>query len=165
MKYWIGVVSWNHVQHGLSGGFAQVCHGKMAPLRRMQQGDVLFYYSPKTDMHGGQNMQCFTAVGHVLSEQPYPFQMTPDFCPHRVDIAWLPAEHAPIRPLLPELSFIHDLQRWGYPFKRGHFEINAADAQRIAQAMNIALPTDTNTYEETTHEYDPQPQKQARLPF
>lgn len=52
MTGWLGVVSRAHVQRGVSGGFAQVCHGKAAPLRRMQTGDWLIYYSPSTEMGG-----------------------------------------------------------------------------------------------------------------
>lgn len=39
-RYWIGVVSKNHVLRGVEGGFAQVGHGKGAPLRRMAPGEV-----------------------------------------------------------------------------------------------------------------------------
>ena len=42
---------------------------------------------------------------------------------------------APIRPLLPQLSFITDKQRWGYPFRRGLFEIDAADMAVIREAL------------------------------
>lgn len=27
-KFWVGVVSKEHVQRGVTGGFCQVCHGK-----------------------------------------------------------------------------------------------------------------------------------------
>ncbi len=36
MKYWVGVVSESHVNLGIKGGFAQLCHGKRAPLSKMQ---------------------------------------------------------------------------------------------------------------------------------
>ena len=49
-RFWIGVVSENHVKIGVKGGFCQVCHGKGAPLRRMNKGDYLLYYSPKIDL-------------------------------------------------------------------------------------------------------------------
>jgi hypothetical protein len=37
-RYWIGVASKEHVQRGVLGGFAQVCHGKAGPLNRMEEG-------------------------------------------------------------------------------------------------------------------------------
>jgi hypothetical protein len=33
--YWVGVVSKEHVDIGVAGGFAQVNHGKAGPLERM----------------------------------------------------------------------------------------------------------------------------------
>ena len=46
VRYWLGVVSRAHVERGVAGGFAQLCHGRAAPLARMQTGDWLIYYSP-----------------------------------------------------------------------------------------------------------------------
>lgn len=36
-KFWVGVVSKEHVQRGVKGGFCQVCHGKKGPLNRMKK--------------------------------------------------------------------------------------------------------------------------------
>ncbi|MDQ7862723.1 hypothetical protein RCO48_21920 [Peribacillus frigoritolerans] len=33
-RYWIGVASRDHVMKGIDGGFAQLCHGKEAPLKK-----------------------------------------------------------------------------------------------------------------------------------
>lgn len=46
MKYWIGVVSKEHVMIGVKGNFVQVCHGKGWPLKRMQAEDFFIHYSP-----------------------------------------------------------------------------------------------------------------------
>ena len=51
-RFWIGVVSKEHVLRGVEGGFCQVCHGKKAPLNRMEKGDYLLYYSPKYQLNG-----------------------------------------------------------------------------------------------------------------
>lgn len=140
VRFWLGVVSANHVERGVAGGFAQVCHGKLVPLRRMQVGDVLFYYSPRSEMRGGQAVQAFTAVGRVVS-LPYRFAMSADFVPHRVDVDWLPAQSAPIRPLLARLQFVHNAPQgnWAYLLHRGHFEMGAHDARLIAHAMRTPL--------------------------
>jgi hypothetical protein len=42
---------------------------------------------------------------------------------------------ADIRPLIPELSFIQDKDRWGYSFRTGFFEISVADFERIASPI------------------------------
>ena len=136
-RYWIGVVSRAHVQGGVAGGFAQLCHGKERPLRRMRTGDWLAYYSPRTDREGGEPIQAFTAIGRVAADDVYPYAMGEAFVPFRRDVRYLRCREAAIAPLLDRLSFIKDKARWGYPFRAGHFEIGAADFALIAEAMGV----------------------------
>lgn len=140
-RYWIGVASQSHVERGIAEGFAQVCHGKAAPLRRMSVNDWLVYYSPKKEMTDGQTLQMFTALGKVTGETVYEFAMTPSFIPFRRDIAYLQCTPVSIRPLITKLSFIHDPKRWGYPFRLGFIEMTEKDFRLIALAMKA------NTYE------------------
>ncbi|KAJ3028221.1 UNVERIFIED_CONTAM: hypothetical protein HDU68_002149 [Siphonaria sp. JEL0065] len=138
-KYWIGVVSKSHVDRGVAGGFCQLCHGKAAPLKRMKKGDWLIYYSPKTDMNGGSPLQSFTAIGTVVGNKVYSFEMTPDFVPFRLDIEYdKNAKPAKIAPLLSQLSFIQGLKnpsKWGMLFRRGQFEISKEDFELIRDKM------------------------------
>ena len=134
-RYWIGVVSHSHVQRGVVGGFAQLCHGKAAPLKRMKVGDGLIYYSPKTDMTDGLPLQQFTAIGRVVDEVVYEFAMSGSFVPFRRDVTYIDAQPAAIQALLPNLSFIKDIKHWGYPFRVGHFEISHDDFLCIVAAM------------------------------
>lgn len=136
-RYWIGVVSRAHVQGGVAGGFAQLCHGKERPLRRMRMGNWLIYYSPRTEREGGAPIQSFTAIGRVAADDVYPFAMSEAFVPFRRDVRYLPCREAPIAPLLDRLSFIKDKVRWGYPFRTGHFEVAASDFALIAEAMGV----------------------------
>jgi hypothetical protein len=136
-RYWIGVACKEHVKGAVQGGFAQVCHGKAGPLSRMQEGDWIVYYSPTLKFGGKEACQCFTAIGKIKSGQPYTFAMSEDFVPWRRDVAFLTSEDAPIRPLITSLSFIHDKNRWGFPFRKGCFEISANDFNIIAQGMGI----------------------------
>jgi hypothetical protein len=53
MNYWIGVVSHEHVQRGVAGGFVQINHGKLAPLRKMKADDGLVFYSPRESHPNG----------------------------------------------------------------------------------------------------------------
>ncbi len=55
--------------------------------------------------------------------------------PFRRNIAFAPARDAPIEPLLEHLSFIKVKRRWGYPFRRGYFEIPERDFKTSAKAM------------------------------
>jgi hypothetical protein len=138
-RYWIGVVSRSHVRRGVEGGFAQLGHGKEAPLRRLRPGDWLIYYSPRTELDGGEPLQAFTATGRVVDGPVYQVQMDSGFAPFRRDVAYLPCNEAPIAPLLDRLSFIPDKRRWGFPFRRGLIEIPASDFAVIAEAMGITL--------------------------
>ena len=139
-RYWIGVVSREHVLRGVAGGFAQVGHGKDAPLRRMAPGDWLFYYSPKTSLDGGEPLQAFTAAGRIAEGDVYQAEMAPGFTPWRRDVVYAPdAREAPIAPLRERLSFVAGNANWGMVFRRGHLEIPEADALLIAEAMGIAL--------------------------
>jgi hypothetical protein len=140
-RYWIGVVSKRHVERGVEGGFCQLCHGKAAPLKRMAKGDWLIYYSPKIEMEGNEPYQHFSAIGQIADERTYEFAMSDDFVPFRRDVEYANARHAPIRPLLEQLSFIKDPKRWGYAFRFGHFEIPRCDFELIAGAMLGEAPS------------------------
>lgn len=139
-RYWIGVASRDHVGRGVAGGFAQLCHGKAAPLARLQPGDGLIYYSPREQFGADTPCQCFTAIGIVQPRPPYQVQLAPDFTPWRRDVQFVPATAAAIRPLLPALTFITDPAHWGYSFRFGQLQISAADFGLIAQAMGATLP-------------------------
>lgn len=135
-RCWVGVVSLQHVMIGVAQGFAQVCHGKQAPLRRMEPGDWLVYYSPREQMQGQAAVQSFTAVGRVCPSAVYQVHLDA-FSPYRRDVDYLSCRPAPIRPLLSVLSFTRGQPNWGYKFRLGHFEIDAHDFQVITQAMEV----------------------------
>lgn len=135
-RYWIGVASLNHVQRGVVGGFCQLCHGKAQPLRRMNVGDWLIYYSPKKTFEGADPLQAFTAIGRVVGEQVYAFEMFPGFVPFRRDIRFdAGAQAVLIRPLIEQLDFIKDKRHWGQAFRYGHIEITRQDFELIATRM------------------------------
>jgi hypothetical protein len=133
-SYWIGVVSKNHVDQGVAGGFTQLNHGKAGPLERMRPGDGFVFYSPRTDYPAGAPLQAFTAIGRVRERaifqadgaEPRPF---------RREVEYLPARDAPIKPLLPELSFIRSKEHWGAAFRFGFVRVPEHDFARIAAAM------------------------------
>jgi hypothetical protein len=135
--YWIGVVSRQHVLRGVAGGFAQIGHGKAAPLRRMAVGDWLVYYSPVETLEDGVPCRRFTAIGRVRGANVHQADMGGGFMPFRRDLDYRPATEAPIVPLIEALDFIVDKKRWGFPFRRGLLSIGPADFARIAAAMGI----------------------------
>lgn len=133
-NYWVGVVSKSHVSRGVAGGFAQVNHGKAGPLERMKPGDGLVYYSPRSDYPEGDPVQAFTAIGQVGSGDIYQAKAG-DMRPFRRKVAYLEAAEAPIKPLLPDLSFIRSQTHWGAAFRFGFLRVPEADFARIASAM------------------------------
>ena len=141
MNYWIGVVSHEHVQRGVAGGFVQINHGKLAPLRKMKAGDGFVFYSPRQSHPKGAPLQAFTAMGFIRSGEPYPYDMSAegvaDFVPWRLDVDFVPSQIALIRPLVDQLEFIHSTSHWGAALRFGHLKIGSSDFSRIADAMQV----------------------------
>jgi hypothetical protein len=137
VQNWIAVASAEHVRHGRAAGFMQVCHGKAAPLRRIQPHDHVAYYSPTTEFRGSDKCQAFTALGIVRDRQPYRGAAEGDFSPCRRDVTWLETHDAPIKPLLDVLEFSAGRRNWGYQLRFGLFCISADDMRTIAKAMGV----------------------------
>jgi len=139
VRYWVIVASKNHVMRGVQAGIAQANHGKAAPLKRMSVGDGVLYYSPKLEFEGNEKLQAFTAVGQVVGEDVYQFDMGGGFIPFRRDVKYLNAVDVPIQPLIPHLTFIENKSSWGYLFRFGFFEIPKADFDLIASQMTTEM--------------------------
>jgi len=106
----------------------------------MHTGDWIIYYSPKEVFQETALCQKFTAIGKVIGDEVYPFEMFPGFVPYRRDIQFVNASEVSIRPLIQKLSFIKNKQSWGYAFRFGHVEINQQDFSMIAQEMLGYVP-------------------------
>ena len=139
-RSWIAVASAEHVRRGRAAGFMQICHGKAAPLRRLQPGDRVAYYSPTETFRGKDKLQAFTAIGVVTAAEPYRFDMGGGFCPFRRDVRWLETREAPIQPLLDTLEFSAGVKNWGYRLRLGLVEISDHDLRHVAAAMAAQLP-------------------------
>ncbi|MBD0291169.1 MAG: EVE domain-containing protein [Thermoleophilia bacterium] len=139
-RYWIGVVSQAHVLRGVAGGFAQLGHGKEAPLRRLAAGDWLVYYSPRRKHPDGEPLQAFTAIGEVEDDDVFQVESDGSFRPWRRRVRYLPCREARAAELLPELEIVPDPKRWGMVVRRGLVEIGRPDFELIARAMLDADP-------------------------
>ncbi|MEJ2454046.1 MAG: EVE domain-containing protein [Candidatus Thiodiazotropha sp.] len=135
-RFWIGVASRQHVLLGVSGGFAQLCHGKAQPLKRMAKGDWIVYYSPQEVLGEKRPCQRFTALGEVVGDRVYQVEMSPGFEPFRRDIRYQPIQETAIRPVLDQLAFTKHRRHWGYVFRFGHLQIAEADFHLIAESMS-----------------------------
>lgn len=135
---WIAVASAEHAWRGCAQpahGFMQVCHGKRAPLQRVQPGDRVAYYAPSLTMGSKDRLQSFVSIGLVQPGVPYAFDMGGGFMPFRRDVTYVPATQAAIAPLLNQLEFVEDPKHWGYKFRFGLFKVSDADMRLIAHAM------------------------------
>lgn len=133
MKYWINVVSKDHVQRGTVGGFTQANHGKPHMLKRLNKSDWIVFYSPKTSYENGETLQAFTALAQVIDDDIYEVEVSPTFRPWRRNVRFSELQETPIRPLIEDLSFIKDKTHWGYAFRFGMFEIIKEDFDRITK--------------------------------
>ena len=135
-KYWIIVASKDHVKSGIAAGIAQTCHGKAGPLKRMQKGDFIIYYSGKQTLGKPDVCHEFTAIGKVADDNIFQFQMSEDFCPSRRKIDFSPSVDVSILPLIDQLEFIQNKKNWGYPFRFGILEISKHDFSLIYKWQN-----------------------------
>jgi hypothetical protein len=135
MRYWIVVVSKDHITRGVAGGFIQANHGKAGPLKKMSAGDGVICYSSKQTYSGNEPLQAFTAIGRVADDQVYQHKMSEDFIPYRRNVEWLKCRETPIAPLIGQLDFIKNKTSWGYQFRFGFFEITERDFKLIESSM------------------------------
>ena len=105
-KYWITVVSKDHIKRGVEGGFMQANHGKPGPLKKLHANDWVLFYSPKVTYTGDEKCQAFTAIGQVADDELYEHQMSPDFKPFRRNMNFYPCKDVPIIPLIGMLDFM-----------------------------------------------------------
>jgi len=127
-RNWLAVASAEHVEIGRDAGFMQVCHGKATPLRRVQPGDRVVYYSPN---------RIYSPSHALRGKDRLQADMGFGFHPYRRDVAWHDAESAPLAVLQDELAFTQETN-WGYRLRQGLIEISDADMTTIAEAMFTA---------------------------
>lgn len=138
-RNWIAIASAEHARRGrdnAAGGFMQVGHGKLAPLKRIKAGDRVAYYAPTTELGVADRLQSFVSIGVVQGDAPYEADMGNGFVPWRRDVRYAAAREAPIVPLIDQFDFVEDPKHWGSKFRFGVLEVNDHDFNLIAAAMN-----------------------------
>jgi predicted RNA-binding protein len=136
-KFWVVVTSRDHALDGKSSGVVQVNHGKEAPLKRMSAGDKILYYAAKA-IYGQKDLcQRFVALATLTDDNIFQHEVTKTFHPFRRKASYEEINETEIRPLIDNLTFIKDKEKWGYIFRTGYFEINKQDFDLIASNMHI----------------------------
>jgi len=136
MNAWLGVVSQAHVRRGVGGGFAQVCHGKGPPLRRMKRGDWLIYYSPSVEL-GGASLRAFTALGQLEDDQVFSFDMGGGFVPFRRRVRYLHTREVRLDDVKQKLELCA-APHWSMALRRGLLPLSQRDLLTLADAMGVA---------------------------
>ena len=139
MRYWVNVISSNHVKKGVEGGFTQYGHGKRAALERLSPGDIIIFYSAReTIARNSPVVQRFTAHAKVSETPVYQVAVSSTFKPWRKNVEFTRGSNfksVHIRPLIAKLDFIRDKKHWGIAFRRGLFEIPEKDYRIIEEKM------------------------------
>lgn len=135
MRYWLGVVQREHVLRGVALGIAQTNHGARAGILRMQPGDGLVYYSPKTSYPDGERLREFTAIGRIAEGDPWQADEG-ERRPWRRRVEYDESAHpVPITPLLEVLELTRGDPNWGFTMRRGQVEVTPRDFAVIAAEM------------------------------
>ena len=134
-KLWIAVVHLMHLKASQTGGFVAFSHGKEAAVRKVSPGDRVAFYAPR-DTFEGTPVQAFcglaTVTGDHVEQRPLPGT---DVLPWVREAEFEQVTPMPVRPLLEDLSFVHDPQHWGMAFRRSLFEVSAEDFEIIENAL------------------------------
>lgn len=133
-RYWIGVAHARQVGIIREKGLVAFSRGQKAPAAKMAVGDQVIYYAPRTDFEGDV-VQAFIALATVTGQAPFEAPLMGETTVWVREAAYDKAGEAPIRPMIPDLTFIRKPSHWGMAFRRSHFEIPKADFARIARAM------------------------------
>ncbi|MTE12669.1 EVE domain-containing protein [Nocardia aurantiaca] len=135
-RYWLAVVSRDHVRRGVELGFAQANHGKRSAVERMKAGDGLVYYSPRTGMREGEPIKSFTAIGTIADGPAWQVEEQGGcFRPWRRAVDYdRTAREVAIDDLRAELD-LTSVPNWGMVLRRGLVELTAHDFDVISRAM------------------------------
>jgi hypothetical protein len=132
---WVNTISLADVHLGIAGGFQQADHDGRSRLARLQAGDRIVFYSPRSDHPDGRSVRQFTAWGVVAEGEPYQVALAPGHSVWRRPVSFEPCLPVDVHTLLDRLGFIPNPRYWGMPFRRGLFTIPSADFEVIVAAM------------------------------
>jgi hypothetical protein len=133
MTAWLGVVSRVHVLRAVSLGIAQLNHGRRPPLARLNRGDTIVYYSPRTEYPDGEPLKAFTAFGTIVDDEIWQADEG-EFTPWRRRVDYASVHEAPIGPLTARLDLTRT-PNWGYALRRGTLPLSDHDAELLRATM------------------------------
>ena len=139
-RAWLGVVSADHTQRAVEGGFIQLNHGKRYGVARLRQGDGFAIYSPTEQYRAKTPLRAFTALGVVADDAPYqaePMSMGErgTIQPWRRRIEFLPVHRVTLRDVDLKLT---RAPNWGYQLRRGLVSLDPDDFAVLREVMSIS---------------------------
>ncbi|MEU8227560.1 hypothetical protein [Kribbella sp. NPDC048915] len=139
-RAWVAVVSAEHTERAVAGGFVQLNHGKRYGVARLQRGDGFAIYSPTERYLGKQPLRMFTALGFVADDAPHqaePMSMGARGIvrPWRRRIAFLDVRRVSVQDVDLELT---RAPNWGYQLRRGLVPLEPNDFEKLQSVMSIS---------------------------
>ena len=130
----VGVAHRRQVRLAAEGGFVAFSNGRESAVRRLDPGDHVVCYVPRTDMEGAP-VQAF--VAHATVTEPYRRSFTGDYEPWVRDVRFDEVPEVPVRPLLDRLSFTRGRTSWGLAFHKGRFRLPPEDYAVLAAEFGL----------------------------
>lgn len=104
-------------------------------MKKLNSGDRMLLYSPKTSLNDGAPLRAFTAIATIADEKIYQAELADDFKPYWRNAIFEDCKEVKIEPLIERLDFIKNKKSRGYMFRFGLFEINQRDFELIYSHM------------------------------
>lgn len=133
-SFWLAVAHAHQVGIIRAKGLVAFSKGQKAPVTKVATGDRAVYDAPRTDFEGDQ-VQAFVVMATVTGAAAFETSLAGETAAWVCEAVYDDASNAPIRPMIPDLSFIGMPSHWGVALGRSHFEVPEADISVIARAM------------------------------
>lgn len=149
MKNWIYVYTKKQADECIKFGFLQATSRKKSFLQKLSLGDEVILYCGSEDIGKKSSIQSFLAIGKVTENSLYEF--FPDFVSFKKDGEvfmkktqepffrikmefYLQAE-VKIKPIIEDLEFIKNKEKWGVTFLNYQIQISEKDFLLVKKLM------------------------------
>jgi hypothetical protein len=137
-KFWLIVASKDHIEKGVSGGFAQACHGKMKPISKPQKGDGVLFYATREKYNENTNrIKRITAVGFFEDEKVDVHEIEDKLFYKRKVNFEIPIREINLKDYLKDIGFIENKEKWGMYLRSSMREIPKKDFDFLHSKMKL----------------------------
>jgi len=136
-RFFIGVVHRAQAAMARNIGLVAFSHGREAPVKGVAPGDAVMLCAPRTDFDGDP-VQAFIAHARITGAAPRRREFFPGKTAWARDATFDDVTEVPVRPMLPDLSFVKITRHRGMAFRLGKFAIPEPHDRRIGAATGLA---------------------------